>query len=116
MMDYLTFFSVLVLLVYGFCCSALLIQLRMALSVLLGAFVQGGIYCPICVGFWAAVVLTALGLFPGDLADYMTWVRAVAFSVAGIHLTKSLFPRFLEPNLEQETELVELLRNMRRSS
>jgi len=109
-MDYLTFFAVLVVLTYGVVCSPLLAVARIALSALLGPLAQSGIYCPVCVGTWVAAALTAAGLFPGDRGDLMTWVQALSFSAAGIHLVKSVVPAFLRSNAEMEEPLVDLFR------
>jgi hypothetical protein len=106
----LFWFATLVVVVYGVTTSPLLSVPRIHLSLahpLLEAFV----YCPVCVGFWAGLVLEipfgAFVVLPTDP------LAAGIVGAALLHLITSGLPNFLPGAHEVEGPIIEDLREMR---
>lgn len=103
-------FASLIVAVYGVTTSSLLSGPRIYLSLAHSLF-EAFVYCPVCVGFWAALVieipLGAFEIFPAHP------LAAAIFGAALLHLVTSALPGFLPSAHEVEGPIIEDLRVLR---
>lgn len=106
----LLWFATLVVVVYGVTTSPLLSVPRIHLALAHPLF-EAFVYCPVCVGTWAALVLEipigAFSTFP------VAPLAAAIFGAALLHLITSALPNFLPGAHEVEGPIIEDLRAMR---
>lgn len=108
-----TFYAAAVLVsVYGICASALLMALRVAIA-WRWPFGQLLVYCPVCAGFWIALVGSAIAQALGT-SDSLLWAERWVYAVSLLILIKIPFPDALtSPGWPGELELVEMTRALR---
>jgi len=107
MMTHLLWAASLVVVVYGVTTSPLLSVPRMYLSLVHPLF-EGFVYCAVCVGFWAAIVLELM------LRPFDSFLEAAVFGAAGTHILTAALPRFLPSAHEIEGPIIDELREVRR--
>lgn len=98
-MDYVIWFSVIVLFTYGWTASALMSPVRFVLRRWLPFWLSPLLHCPVCVGFWVALI--AGPLFPYDAPLWVQCILSPAVFVTVFLTLRAAFPRFaaIDPNL-----------------
>jgi hypothetical protein len=119
MTEMLVFFAFLVFLVYVITQSGVFAPVRIFLASR-NRWVGELLYCPLCTAFWCALLLEWHGLYPnmgdhtGTYGTYWNYAEAAVAAVAVLHLTISIFPRFLSGSHAVEKPLVEVLRTTKK--